>query len=257
MGRLPDFVIVGAQKAGTTATLNTLVLHPDIGANNPIESDGILSRLTRPLRPNRRVFTEPHFFTYRWDRGLDWYEGLFTSDAAVVGERTPAIMYQDLPRRRLAATLPNARIIALLRHPVRRSFSQWNHYNQTPQAAQWGWVPDESFDQAMDADRADIRTRSAYADQIVALRALYPPDRFHVVVSERIRARRQQEFDRLFEFLGVRPLAVPPIPDGDAHVRAYAQGLDLREAERWSEFYSNDIARVRDLLGDTIPEWDT
>ena len=156
----------------------------------------------------------------------------------------------------LAATLPDARIIALVRHPVQRSFSQWNHYNQSPQAEQWGWVPGEAFNDAMEADRADIRTRSAYADQIEALRELYSSDRLHVVVSERIRERRQDEFDRLFEFLGVDPTAVPPIPDRDAHVREYARGLDPRDDRRWSEFYADDIARVRGLLGDEIPEWD-
>ena len=256
MGRLPDFVIVGAQKAGTTAMLNSLKTHPAVDSNDPVSSDRWLRRITEPLRPNRRIVTEPHFFTYRWDRGIDWYTGLFTSDAPVVGERTPAILYQDIARRRLASTLPDAKVIAMLRHPVDRSFSQWNHYNQDPQARTWGWPGGESFADAMDADRADIRTRSAYGEQLSALYDLYPRDQLHVVISERMRDDRQGELDRVFDFLGVEPIAVPAIDRRTAHVRQYGSALDRDERDRWNAHFEDDVGSVRTMLDDPIPEWD-
>jgi hypothetical protein len=113
--RLPDFLIIGAQKAGTTW-------------------------LKEQLRQNPRIFMpkrEVHYFDQnpRFERGSEWYASHFEdADGAVtVGEKTPEYLYlsqrPDIPEgiARISTLLPEARLIVILRDPVRRALSALNH----------------------------------------------------------------------------------------------------------------------------------
>lgn len=254
--RLPDFVIVGAQKAGTTAVLNTLVCHPDIGGADPFVRK-MPGRRFPWRRRQERVITEPHFFTYRWDRGTDWYRSLFTSDAAVVGERTPAVLHHAEARRRLRTVIPYAKLIVLLRDPVARAYSHWNHYGQTRgPAGRATWVG-ESFDDAMRADRDWMFTRSRYGTHLDALFADFPRHQVFVGISERIRNEPQPEYDRLFDFLGVHRRPVAELTPRQTHTRRYTTPLDTTTKRRWDRSFAEEVGRVRTLLGDPLPEWPT
>lgn len=105
-GRLPNFLIVGAAKSGTTS-------------------------LAHYLRPHPQVFMaaakELHFFDEHYAKGLDWYREHFAGaqDATAVGEATPVYMYDAAAVARMAAALPDARLIAVLRDPVDRAYSHY------------------------------------------------------------------------------------------------------------------------------------
>jgi hypothetical protein len=106
--RLPSFLIIGAQKSGTTTLLDALGHHPGVFAP-----------------PD-----ELHFFSHRWDRGLPWYEAQFSptqADDRVIGEKSPSYLsHPDAPGR-IAGTLPAARLVVLLRDPVQRAYSHYWH----------------------------------------------------------------------------------------------------------------------------------
>jgi len=114
-GRLPDFLIIGAQKAGTTWLTVQLQAHSDVYM--PAE--------------------ETHFFDHpdRYARGLQWYAEQFVDGAGsrLVGDKTPEYLYlperADIPEgaRRIHDMLPDARLIVVFRDPVTRALSALNH----------------------------------------------------------------------------------------------------------------------------------
>src|SRR5215208_8528317 len=104
---LPDFLILGAQKAGTTALYAYLRWHPQI---------------TGPS------FKEVSFFDRHYARGERWYRAhLPMRRSSIVGEASPSYLFHPLAPERVAQMLPNARLVALLRNPVDRAFSHYQH----------------------------------------------------------------------------------------------------------------------------------
>lgn len=116
---LPDFLIIGAQKAGTTWLRALLRRHPNV------------------YMPDREI----HFFnkTHNYSQGLDWYARHFRdvgSDKRI-GEKTPNYLWTNVPEagsdassphRRIAETFPDIELIATLRDPVERTISAYNHH---------------------------------------------------------------------------------------------------------------------------------
>ncbi len=114
---MPDYLIIGAQKAGTTSLHSWLEAHPAV------------------LRARGK---ELHFFDLRYGRGVGWYRSCFplrgarqrvadAEGAAVTGEATPAYLFHPEVPARVAAVLPEVRCVAVLREPVARSHSHWRH----------------------------------------------------------------------------------------------------------------------------------
>ncbi len=102
----PAFVIVGAQRGGTTSLYRYLAAHP-----------GVLPASRKEL----------HYFTNRHDRGPDWYRSQFppTPPGTITGESTPYYLFHPHAPRRLHAFAPDVKLIVLLRNPVDRAYSHY------------------------------------------------------------------------------------------------------------------------------------
>ncbi len=113
---LPDFVVIGAQRSGTTSLYNNLVEHPQIASC---------------------IRKEVHYFDAYFERGSYWYRGHFPRAAelrrlarrhgapVLTGEATPMYLFDPPCRRRLAELVPDAKLLVLLRDPVAREYSQY------------------------------------------------------------------------------------------------------------------------------------
>ncbi|USR90714.1 sulfotransferase domain-containing protein [Phormidium yuhuli AB48] len=105
---MPDFLIIGAQKGGTTSALHYLSQHPQI-----------------EVAPQKEV----HYFDLNYSQGLSWYQQQFPNPNPDIlrGEASPYyILHPDVPRR-VAADFPHIKLIALLRNPVERAISHYHH----------------------------------------------------------------------------------------------------------------------------------
>jgi hypothetical protein len=111
---MPDFLIIGAQKGGTTSLYNYLIQHPQITTAKK---------------------KEIHFFDNQFHRGLRWYRNQFPllkkppseREGQITGESSPYYLFHPLAAKRAWETLPQAKIIVLLRDPVDRAYSHyWN-----------------------------------------------------------------------------------------------------------------------------------
>lgn len=184
-GRLPDFVIVGATKAGTTSLDFYLSLHPEI-------------HMARPKEP--RFFVDAEEPSGRWRRGLDWYRGFFRTDKGLCGEASPA--YSHFPLlpgvpERMARLVPEAKLIYLVREPMERMKS--HHLMRCRRMG----VP-ESLADSLSADpEARCLLASCYGSQLEKYLECFPLERILVVESEDLARRRSPTLRRIFDFLGV------------------------------------------------------
>ena len=106
---LPDFLIVGAQKSGTSTLYHLLSQHPQVKA---------------ALRK------EVHFFDNQFEKGEIWYRAHFpyeTSGNFITGEASPYYLFHPRTPERIARLLPQARLIFVLRDPVDRAYSHYHH----------------------------------------------------------------------------------------------------------------------------------
>lgn len=182
---LPNFLIIGAAKSGTTSLYEQLRRHPDV------------------CMPPRR-WKEPTFFSEhargRWARGLDWYCSLFSHHRgeAAVGEAstsyTKAPYYGDAADK-IASVLPAARLIYLVRDPVDQVISHYRHMVFHDGLR----LP---FDRALDEKPFLVET-ARYAFQLAPYRRRFPRDRILVVPFERFVTDPVAECKRICRFLDI------------------------------------------------------
>ncbi len=181
-GTLPNFLIVGAAKAGTTALAAYLGAHPQVFMSQE---------------------KELHFFDDHYSRGLEWYAQQFqpVHGEVAVGEATPTYMIEEKALERMAAVIPQAKLIAILRNPVDRAYS---HYWWM--RALWERLP---FEDAVRAEIANPTQRKylahgRYLPQLERICDLYPRSSVHVAILEHlISAERDTEFAGMCRFLGI------------------------------------------------------
>jgi hypothetical protein len=188
---LPTFIVVGAQKCGTSTLAATLRRHPQVHMSRP---------------------KELHFFDRQTDRGLDWYAAQFKPKAGqvAIGEATPVYMYEAESRERIAASLPEAKLVVILRDPVKRAYSHFWHSKRLE------FEDVDTFEEALAREperlaggvRSD-RVRFSYVDrghylpQIQALNTAQGEHNVHVMLLEELRTAREEQLAGLFAFLGI------------------------------------------------------
>lgn len=192
---LPNFLIIGAQKAGTTWLAYRLRQHPDV------------------FMPPREV----HFFDNagNFEKGLAWYESHFEDARGkrVIGEKTPEYSWVGgrgpghLPEvhRNIHAVLPEVRLIMVLRNPVDRAISHLTHLIR---AGQLG--PMERVDDLLVGRRRQLVTdigvidRGRYVNQIAAFRELFDPRQMLILVHEEdVEAQPRVGLAKVCRFLGI------------------------------------------------------
>lgn len=233
-GVLPDFIIVGAEKGGTIALWENLNRHP--GVYLPIDRESATPR-------------EIHFFDDNWERGLDWYRARFDRPELVQGEKTPAYMADRQVHARMGESVPDAKLLFLLREPCQRAYSSWNMMRQLP-ADHWNHT-DLEFEAALQKIPKLIE-RGRYIEHIESLLMHYPRSQCHFVVSERLRDDPEREMQDILDFLRVQAFS------GDwrrYHERPYVEPMNSETRLRVMDFYAPLNRRLFEFLGEEIEEW--
>ena len=189
---LPNFLVIGAMKSGTTSLFHYLQAHPQI--------------FMSPLK-------EVDFFAEEgnWDRGLDWYRRQFGGagpSSIAIGEASTSYTkypeYQGVAER-IASCLPDVRLIYIVRDPIERIRSHYQHRaligaERTP------------FESAVLQDPRYVDC-SRYALQIEQYMRFFPREGLFVATSEELRSLRGQTMSRIYRFLGVDDEHVPDTLD--------------------------------------------
>jgi hypothetical protein len=185
---LPNFVVIGAMKAGTVSLGHYLDDHPDV----------FLGR--------GGIFGEPNFFVaeQNWLRGRGWYESLFdgADGAAAIGECSPsytwAHSYRGVPER-MAQLVPDARLVYLVREPIARMRSMYMHQVSAGRERRPAEV-------ALLDDR--YLWPSRYGFQLAAFLDHFDRSQVLVIASEVLRDRPREALSAAFDHLGVDSAAV-------------------------------------------------
>lgn len=227
---LPSFLIVGARKGGTTSLFEYLVEHPEV-------------------RPP--LWKAVRFFDRNWERGLGWYRASFPvrqpGERFVTGESTASYLDHPLAPERIARTLPEARLVALLRNPIDRAVSDYAH-----EVRQGGETrPMEQVLSPRNGDEAYL-TRGLYAEQLRRYLAHVPRERLLVLRSERFFDDPAAGYARTLQFLGLSPF--DDVEMTPRNVGGYARdGRFDRDA--LAAYFRPHNEALSELLGEDFTDW--
>lgn len=247
---LPDFLIVGAQRAGTTALYEYLRRHPAV---------------TGP------AWKEVNFFDVHYRRGEAWYRGHFPIGARrrgldpIVGEASPSYLFHPLAPARVRALLPEVRLIALLRNPIARAHSHYHHevdLGREPLAFEDALEREEERMRGelerMLADPAYVShawwnfsylARGRYAEQLERWLAVFPREQLLVLPSELLFDRPAETYARILEFLGAAPHELGSYP------RVFGRDYSEMRAEtrrELADYYERPNRQLSELLGQEL-----
>jgi len=177
---MPNLIIIGGLKCGTTSIHHYLGLHPEIQMSKPKELNFFVEELN-------------------WDLGLDWYRGRFDDRFSVRGESSPH--YTNLPRfqgvaERIHQHVPDARLIYMVRDPISRILSHWCH-------ATGAGYETRPMEEALASPDQGYVTRSMYWQQLQPYLELFEPSRITVITQEELQTDREGTMRKAFRFAGV------------------------------------------------------
>ena len=191
---LPNALIIGGMKCGTTTLNAWLRSHPQVAFS---------------------AIKEVHYFDQNYHKGEGWYRSFFPllewlTGAKCVIEATPAYLFRaSVVAPRMYRLLPNARLILMLRDPVQRAIS---HYGHRLRNGEEGRSMEEALlsDHGSDLDDENFyKTRGLYAKQIEEFLRFYPRENLMIIKSEEFFENPAPIYHAVQEFLGLAPQDLP------------------------------------------------
>lgn len=257
MRTLPDFLIVGEAKCGTTSLYDDLVRHP---------------------RVLEAAMKEVHFFDLRFHRGLDWYRAQFPLEWRVrsssagaprlqTGEASPYYMFHPHAPARIKQTLPHVKLIAMLRNPTDRAYSQYQHeFRQGRETL--------TFEEAIEQEPARLAgelermlvnvhynstehrrhsylARGIYADRLPVWWNLFAREQLLILKSEDYFKAPDLTLERVQTFLGLAPRR--PKRFARKNVGGYTP-MSPAVRQRLNAYFAPHNERLYEMLGADL-EW--
>ena len=255
---LPDFLVIGTQRGGTSALYHYVRTHPFI----------------KPA-----TTSDTHFFEKKYHKGLAWYRGHFPTRIErgawlslrrhpfLTGEASSSYLFYPHTPRRVAEVLPSAKLIVLLRNPVDRAYSQYFHARELGHETLPFEEAIQHEEERTARERAKIvqhadyysdeythrsyLSRGIYVEQLQAWMSLFPAEQFLILKSEDFYADPVTAFKQVSAFLNL-PRAEPRLRKQD-YVRyshnTYFSRMDAGLRRRLAGYFEPHNARLYDFLG--------
>lgn len=268
--RGPDFLIIGAQKSGTSALRDFLKQHPRI--------DG----------PEKEI----HFFTSHFEKGEDWYHQQFSGlkEPQLIFEKTPFYLFHPEVPERIFSYNPKLKMIVILRNPVERAFSAWKHYQKyfldfgrvktsnLEQLRSYSSVTGmgEEFVQMLDSGiypsfydlcREEITrknlgkfellpavvSRGIYAEQLKRFYQYFDRSQILILESNQLKNDLQTTMNRVFDFLQIPSVSIRQISLSSKNL---SERVTISDTERQllTDFYEPYNEALFDLIGERF-DW--
>ena len=240
---LPNLIVIGAMKCGTSALHRYLGAHPDIAMAAPKE----LNFFIGPADPARA----DGWHGGNWHRGVGWYERHFEPGARIRGEASPGYTSPAFPGAagRIADLVPDARLVLLVRDPVERAVSQYRHHHA--EGTETRPLAEALLDPA-----SQYLDRSRYHARLEPYLERFPREQVRVVLQEDLLGRRRETLADLYRFLGVDDGFWDEELDRRHHVGSDPEPpLDPATTRRVAAALAEDVARLRELTGRDLREW--
>jgi hypothetical protein len=253
-GALPDFVVIGGKKCGTTFLYQLLGQHP----------------LVQPAASK-----ELHFFDALFDEGAEWYRQCFPAPRwedgrrTITGEASPYMAHRYAPER-MAQVVPQARLIALLRNPVERAYSDYQMVARKDrehktfeeaigleEPAEAGKARPNEGETSEDEDHAvldedsEYLSRGVYIDQLLRWAEFFPREQLLVLKSEDFFESPNETLKLVLDFLDL-PEWEPESEELMASKRnegRYEREMDPVTRRRLEAYFEPHNRRLYEFLG--------
>lgn len=243
---MPNFLIIGSGRSGTTSLHNFLGQHPEIYVSPFKETNYFAFEGREHLYggPGARWLIKSSVYERKR------YEALFEDvrDEKAIGESSPRYLYTPESIERISRELPDVKLIAILRNPVERAFASFVGLRRD------GWEPSDSFFEALDQESQRVAenwvmgcyTHVGYYFRHLSLcYELFPPDQIKIYLHEDFRDKPTELLQDVYSFLGVDGGFIP-----DMSVQHNVTGIISNPILRaiWTE-----TAKLRAMLGPMLP----
>ncbi len=229
IGALPDFVIIGAQKGGTSFLYYLLTRHP----------------LVEPAaRKELHFFDQPE----RFRNGAEWYRRCFPQPGwkdgrrSITGEATPSYLFDPPVAKRMAEVVPQARLIALLRNPIDRAYS---HYQMQVKRG----TESSPFEEAIEQQHSSYVSRGIYVDQLLRWFEFFSKEQILILKSEDFFECPVETLKVVLTFLDL-PDWQPEASELQQrrHAGAYRQKMDPSTRRRLEAYFEPHNQRLYECL---------
>lgn len=242
LGSLPDYIIIGVQKGGSSALHIYLSEHPHIFGSTK---------------------KEIHFFDHNYDKGIDWYKSQFPIlrkyRKILSGEASPSYVYLPFIAKRIHKVLPEIKFILLLRNPVDRAYSNYNMRCQRG-------GEEKSFEQAILSEQKRFSennyrnnlnnrlylARGRYVEQLEIWYNYFRKDQIIILKSEDLLLNPKIECSKVFRFLDIFDYEIKSVEP--IHKRKYDKKMNSSTREYLNNYYKPYNKRLYDLVGRDF-EW--
>jgi hypothetical protein len=253
MRMLPDFLIIGAQKCGTTSLYTHLSQHPCVGA---------------------AFEKEVRYFNNHYAKGVDWYKAHFPTNwkrdrltqrngsKFITGEGEPSYLPNPVAAKRVLELVPDVRLIVMLRNPVERAYSHHQHRfarNREQRTFEevcavdkeilkdgWDGLPTEDLIRLGNSHYSYL-PRGFYYEQLKGWMAVFPKEQFLIVRAEDFFSKTQAIYDDVLDFL---ELPGHRLEERKRHnVGKYTEPMADETRQDLADYFSPHNQRLYDFLG--------
>ena len=250
---LPSFIIIGAQRCGTTSLYDYLSHHPQI--------------IPSPVK-------ELFYFDDYYTRPIEWYKSFFPTQKqreklerdlvanVITGEASPSYFFNPYSAKRIKETLPQIKLILVLRDPIERAYSHYNHikrlnreplsFEEAIEKEEQRITPDIEKLEKDEFYKADQRrdysylTRGYYAKQIKEWWKHFPKEQLLIVQSEEFYRDTPRVYNEIVEYLGLNSYTLPTFEAKNA--LKYAK-MAPETKEKLKAYFAPKNEELYELLG--------
>ena len=265
---MPDFMLVGTKRGGTTSFYYDILKEPQVVTLFP----------SAKYLPKSNETKGVHFFDSNFGKGERWYRSFMPTRVSrrraekivgkpvVVGEASPYYMFHPLAAERAAAMVPDAKILVLLRDPVMRTYSHWKERRRSSAeplefeaalaaedsrlAGEEQKLRDDPTYYSYAHEQQSYLTQSRYVRHLRKWYELYGADRILVVASEDYYAEPDEVMRQVAGFLGIDHTT---LPKGEHMNAAGGEGISAETRERLTNELEDDTAELEALIGRKLP----
>jgi hypothetical protein len=253
---IPDFLIIGVQKGGTTSLFHYLSQHPQAELSS---------------------IKEVHYFDNNYFRGMEWYKSHFPKEKEradkIIGEASPYYIFHPQAAERIKKDLPHAKFIILLRDPITRAYS---HYQmEVRRKTEDAPTFEEGYRREAQRLRGEVEkifedptyishahqelsylSRGLYYQQLTRWLSLFSKEQFLILKSEDFFEYPLRELQKVYHFLGLEYFIPKDLkPQNVGKYQGYQeyqeyQDLSPETIAYLKEFFREDSERLKNLLGD-------
>ena len=240
-----DFLIIGAQKSGTRALYNYLIKHPEIG--------GCVKEI--------HFFDEEKNFAKKRTEYYDYHSYFnFSTNKKVYGEKTPIYIYWQPSCKRIWEYNKKIKLIAILRNPVARAFSHWNHaHTKARNKFSFSDCIRDERDLMKKALPNQSRVfscidRGFYSEQIRRYKRFFSDEQLFFIKYEEFKKNQKFWIEKIFNFLNVNPnnYSFTPLL---GNMGKYQHKMSDEDKNYLKKIFENDIHEVERLLNWDCKDW--